>query len=146
MNNKLIISCIIVAVLFGAGGFYGGMQYTNANRVSARAGGPTGQGFARGQGAPGMNGQGRGGFGGGAAGEVLSKTDKSLTLKLMDGGSKIVYLSGSTTVNKMATGSLDDVSAGTNVTIVGSSNSDGSVTASMIQLRPARPVDATSTR
>ena len=137
-QNKLILSCVIVGVVFGAGGFFGGMQYAKASRPTMmRFGGPGGapgaggaQFFQRGTGTGGQR-----GFGGGAAGEVLTKDDKSLTLKLMDGGSKIVYLSPSTTVNKMETGTLEDVSTGANVMVVGSMNQDGSVTASMIQLR-----------
>lgn len=136
-NNTLIIACVLVAVVFGGGGFYGGMQYANAQRPSGAArfagatGANAGQFAARGQ-----NGQ-RGNFGGGASGQVVSKDDKSLTLSIMGGGSKVVYYSASTTVNKMAAGSLDDVAQGSNVMVVGSSNADGSVTASMIQLRPA---------
>jgi hypothetical protein len=141
-NNTLIIACVLVAVVFGGGGFYGGMQYANAQRPSgaARFAGATGANagqFVRGQ--NGQNGQGgqRGGFGGGASGQVVSKDDKSLTLSIMGGGSKVVYYSASTTVNKTAAGSLDDVAQGSNVMVIGSSNADGSVTASMIQLRPA---------
>jgi hypothetical protein len=146
-NNTLIIACVLVAVLFGAGGFFGGMQYANAQRPSggARFGGALGanaQGFQRG----GQGGQGRGGFGGAAAGQVVSKDDKSLTLSIMGGGSKVVYYSASTTFSKMASGSISDVTQGANVMVMGSTNTDGSVTASMIQLRPDRPMDATSTR
>jgi len=149
-NNNLIISCVIVAVLFGAGGFFGGMQYANSQRPNgaarfAGAAGAAGGQFQRGGQA---GGQARGGaaFGGGASGQVISKDDKSLTLSIMGGGSKVVYYSASTTVSKMANGSIDDVAQGANVMVVGSSNSDGSVTASMIQLRPDRPMNATSTR
>ncbi|HVM91137.1 MAG TPA: hypothetical protein VMU11_04570 [Verrucomicrobiae bacterium] len=144
MKNQLIISCVIVAVIFGAGGFYGGMQYANSQRGAGAARFAAGgaAGFQR-TGGQGGNAQFRGGqggafAGGGASGEVLSKDDKSLTLKLADGGSKVVYLSASTTVSKMDTGSIDDVAQGSNVMVIGSPNADGSVTASMIQLRPAR--------
>ena len=36
----------------------------------------------------------------------------------------------------MTTGSMDDVSQGTNVTVMGTTNQDGSVTASTVQIRP----------
>ncbi len=78
-------------------------------------------------------------MGGGSVGEVVSKDETSLTLKLLDGGSKIVFLSASTTVNKMTAGSLEDVTSGTSVTVMGTPNQDGSLTASQIQLRPDLP-------
>jgi hypothetical protein len=79
----------------------------------------------------------RGGMMGGmTSGEIVSKDDTSVTIKLTDGGSKVVFLSTSTTIGTMSTGSLDDLSTGTNVIVVGSTNADGSVTASTIQIRP----------
>jgi hypothetical protein len=140
MNNKLILSCVVVALIFGAGGFYGGIQYDHSQAPNMRFGGGPGgqfQVFQRGQGGRGFN---------GAGGQVISKDDKSLTLQLMGGGSKIVYYSASTTVGKMATGTIADVTQGSNVMVMGTTNSDGSVTASMIQLRPDRPMEASSTR
>lgn len=131
-HKKLVLSCVVTALVFGAGGFFGGMQFAKMGRPNQMrfTGAPNMQ---RGSGNPQL----RGGaaFGGGASGEVITKDDKSLTLKLMDGGSKIVYLSPSTTVNKTSAGSMEDVSSGTKVMVVGSQNQDGSVTASMIQLR-----------
>ena len=74
-----------------------------------------------------------------AVGEIISKDDKSITVKLRDGGSKIVFFSEKTAISKTAEGSQADVVVGENVTINGSANSDGSVTATMIQIRPALP-------
>jgi hypothetical protein len=137
-TNTLVIACALVAITFGAGGFYGGMQYADSQHPNQRFGGPGQfQAFQRGAGGRGFN---------GAGGQVISKDDKSLTLQLMGGGSKIVYYSASTTVGKMATGTIADVIQGSNVMVMGTTNSDGSVTASLIQLRPDRPLDASSTR
>jgi hypothetical protein len=80
----------------------------------------------------------RGGIGGGfISGEVVSKDDTTITLKLKDGGSKIVFLSGSTEIMKSTQGTAQDISVGTQVSANGTSNSDGSVTAQMVQIRPA---------
>ncbi len=73
------------------------------------------------------------------AGEVLTKDANSLTLKLRDGGSRIVFYSTSTRVSKMADGMIGDVATGVTVTVNGATNQDGSVTAEMIQLRPNVP-------
>lgn len=136
-----IIAALIIAA--GAGAFYGGMTYAKSKSpVGVRGAGA----FANlspeelqarfGQ-------RGAGGFAGGArsgngatAGEILSKDDKTITVKLRDGGSKLIILSEATQITKTATGTLEDLAVGAEVTAMGSANSDGSITAESIQLRP----------
>ena len=137
MNNKnKIISAVAVVVIAGAA-FFGGMKYGEA-KVPAGAFGRTA--FSGGQGGnvqfrggPG----GRGGLGGFLAGSILSKDATSITIGIQDGGSKIVFTSASTTVSKMAAGSMNDLATGTSVIVQGTPNSDGSITAQAIQIRPA---------
>lgn len=69
--------------------------------------------------------------------DALSQDDKSFTLKLANGGSQIVLFSNSTQVMKSENGSLTDLKIGDNVTANGTTNSDGSLTAQSIQIRPA---------
>lgn len=136
MKSAHIGAIVLGLALVGGGAFYGGTLYakssTGGGAGSGRTGAPGGRGTFQFTGGPG----GRGGMNF-TNGEVVTKDDTSLTLKMMDGGSKVVFLSASTTVSKMTTGTLDDVSEGTNVSVNGTMNSDGSITASMIQLRPA---------
>lgn len=132
MNNKFILSLVVCVIAAGGLGFYGGMVY---GKQQTPAAGAAGRGMAPGnfRGAAG-----RGANGGGFSnGEVVSKDATSLTLKLMDGGSKIILFSSSTRIGKVADGSLTDLAAGTNVMVTGATNTDGSVTASNIQIRPA---------
>jgi hypothetical protein len=130
MNNKIIIS--IVGLVLIAISFYGGIKY-NQNQ-------PTSAFQARGNFTGGQRGNRNGLNGSGFVnGEILSKDATSITIKIggSTGGSKIVLVSPSTDVMKTILGSLGDLSVGTQITAMGTANSDGSITAHTIQIRPA---------
>ena len=150
--NKLIVIVIATAVVVGGGAFFGGMKYAESKSPQGRVSQADFQnlqnlspeerqqrlqelGANAGAGFRGAGGGQRGG-GGFTAGEIIAKDDKSITVKLSDGGSKIVFLSDSTTISKMTDGTKSDLEIGKQVTVNGSANSDGSVTAQSIQLRP----------
>ncbi len=120
------VAAAIVLILIGAS-FYGGMLYGKANAPR----GYNGQ-FAAG----GIRMGGRGGAGGVTAGSIIAKDATSITVKMQDGSTKIVLTSGTTKVMKSTSGTLDDLSVGTNVVVTGSVNSDQSVTATSVQIRP----------
>jgi len=135
--NKLILIIAAVAVVVGGGSFYAGMKYDQSKTIADRqarmqqfgAGGNGGQRVARGGG-------GMPGAGGFTAGEIIAKDAASVTIKLRDGGSKIIFLSDQTPVLKSATGTSDDLTVGSNVTVSGKPNQDGSISAESIQIRP----------
>ncbi|HEU0051455.1 MAG TPA: hypothetical protein VFQ60_05380 [Patescibacteria group bacterium] len=128
---KNIFPIFLVAIVVGAGAFFGGMAYgKSAAKPAFAAAGQFGQGRgSRG----GQNGNGNAGF---VAGSVLSMDPNSMTISLRQGGSKIVFYSTSTQVEKQASGAMSDIKVGTNVVANGSANSDGSITAQTIQIRP----------
>lgn len=103
----------------------------------------------RGFGAGGTNGNGPQRFGDmagrGVIGEVTSKDDKSLTVKLPDGSSKIVLFSESTTFETTTKAQKSDLKTGQQVRVFGSTNSDGSLTANSIMLNPPMMIQATGT-
>jgi hypothetical protein len=143
--RKTLISIIITAIVIGGGAFYGGMKYDQSKNP------PTAQNSG-GRQQFGANGGIRGTRGGGgfANGEIISKDDKSITIKLRDGqngqnqnngGSKIIFLSSSTAITKSAEGTLGDLKAGDQITATGASNPDGSITAQSIQIRPPMPAN-----
>lgn len=132
MKNNAIIITVLVAVIAGGGGFFAGMQYQKSQAPSLanrQAGGTRGGQFG-GQRA-GANGANRP-----VNGQILSADDKSITVKLQDGSSKIVLISGTTQINKAATATKTDLTTGQMVAVFGTTNSDGSVTAQNIQLNP----------
>jgi len=141
MANKIIAVFIAALVLVGAGAFYGGMVYgKNQPKQSMRNGTQIQAGQLGGQ----FNRAGRAGANF-ISGEIIAKDDKSVTIKSADGGSKIVFLSGTMQIMKSVDGSMTDLATGKNAMITGSANSDGSLTAQSIQLRPASPNKATTT-
>lgn len=140
-NKKIIVSvvvCLVVALL----SFRGGMIYAGNNLKKANA---NRQGAFSQNGFGGQNGgrMTRGGAGGGlVSGKVLSVDANSMTVELGNGGSlgtqsgsKIVLFSPTTKIEKTVDGTIADVVIGKPVMITGTTNGDGSVTASSIQLR-----------
>ena len=134
MKNKIIVLAIVGVVVISGGSFYAGIKYVGANISQSRnfaGAGQVGQ-FKTGQ--NGAEGRGRQTMGGAVAGQIIAKDDKSITVKLQNGGSKIVFFSQATNVVKNVFGSVDDLVMNENVVVSGSANSDGSVNAQFIQL------------
>ncbi len=125
MNKKLIVGAIVLAVIaFFIGSKTAGttattsVRGTNGQMSGTRFAGRVGGGFV--------------------SGNILSKDDKSLTIKLTDGSSRIVFFGSSTPIIKSVPGSVDDLTTNESVSVSGPANSDGTVNASSIQIRPAQ--------
>jgi len=133
MKNKITI--IVIALILIGASFYGGVVY-GKNTVSARGQFTNSQftGNVNGARGTGMRGNTNGGF---TSGEIISKDAMGVTIKTQDGSTKIVLIATSTQVMKSSAGSLGDLTTGINVTITGIANSDGSITAQNVQIRPA---------
>lgn len=132
-----LIAAIIIMIVIGGGAFYGGTTYQKSQTAKTRA---SIAGRAPGQ--VGANGTNRAGqFGGAGArpisGQVISLSDTTATIKLKDGSSRIVVLAGSTTYGKSTVGTKTDLAQGSQVMVVGTQNSDGSLTAQSVQISPA---------
>ncbi len=129
----MIIGAVVIAIL----SFWGGSAYAKHKSTTAlrTMGGPTMQG-ARGTFTVGGMKNGSNAGGGFVSGTVLSKTDTTITVQNQAGGSKILLVSPTTAVSKSAQGSITDVAVGSSILATGSTNSDGSITAQTLQLRP----------
>ena len=127
-----VAGVIVLIVVFYVGMIYGG------NNVRASINSRSGSMVFGQNGAGGMRGirNGGGTMGGFIGGEIISKDDKSVIVKLQDGGSKIIFLDNNTKVTKSANGTLTDLTVGTSVSVTGTPNTDGSVTAQSVQIRP----------
>jgi hypothetical protein len=149
---------IVAAVVVAVAAFFGGMQVSKASSSSGgtvtlaqlKAMDPTAAqallreylqssgGFGGGAGGAAGRTGGTGGFRGGGfnAGTVAGKDAQSVTLKAADGSSKVIFFSSSTTVDKSVVGTPSDLQTGDIITVQGTTNSDGSITATSIQIRP----------
>lgn len=132
-KKKIIIASASIGIVVAAGAFWGGMAY-GKNSVAAAV---TASRAARGNFQGGFAGGRTGAAGGFTSGQIISKDDKSITVSLPAGGSKIVFLGGSVKISKQVDGSINDLSTGAQVQIMGTANPDGSITASSVQLRSA---------
>ncbi len=148
-KQTLVIGVVLALVLLG-GSFYGGMQYGARNTAAKSQSTAGGRNFggAIGAGQRGAAGQGmqsgsqRSGAntgGGFTVGQIVSKDDTSVTVKTNDGGSKIIFFSSSTSIDKSVSGASSDLSVGQQITANGKINPDGSVVAQNIQIRPTQP-------
>lgn len=138
--KKEILYPVITAVVVGAIAFYGGMQFQKSKNLiefpgDRRAGNFMMDGGQRGGGPGGQGGQRMGQAFRPVIGEIISSDEKSITVKLEDGSSKIVLISDTTTINKADPGSKTDLAVGTKVGVFGTDN-NGTVTAQNIQLNP----------
>ncbi len=129
-KNMIAILAVVLIVVAAVGGFFGGMTYQKS-QVSTLGAVERGN-FGGRLGQPGQN---------AAAfrpvrGQVLSISNNSLTVKMSDGSTKIIILSGSTSFVQSTKAVLSDVKTGDTINVVGTQNSDGSVTAQDIQINP----------
>ena len=146
---KKTIPMVIVGIIVAAGAFYAGMQYDKSKNTSADLSASVLANMTQEQRQTFFQERQQTGAGAGqrgtirangnfAAGEIIAKDDKSITIKLQDGGSKIVFLSDTTPITKSAEGTPADLTIGQQVTASGTTNQDGSLTAQNIQIRPAQ--------
>jgi hypothetical protein len=140
-NSTMVVTIIAAIVCLGAGIAIGRYLLPNkptsndqfAARMGDRQFGGQGGQFAQGaRGARAGGGQ-NGGF---VNGELLKKDATSLSVKQRDGSTKLILVTSSTKALKMTEGTIGDINVGQQVMVTGSTNSDGSITAQTVQVRP----------
>jgi hypothetical protein len=133
MKKNLII--LIVAIIVAGGvGFFGGMQFQKSTGAKVAATGFNRAGLtgtAAGQRTGTRNTANASGF---TSGQILAKTDNSLTIKSATGGSEIVFLAASSQIMQSSTTTIASLNVGQNVMVTGTTNSDGTITAKTVQV------------
>jgi len=133
MNKNYLLALILILVI-GGGSFFGGMKYQQSKLPRM------GQ-FGRNENP--MNNKNQIGIGqkrmgnGQIVGEIVSLDDKTMTVKMTDGSSKIVILSDSTKVSRSVQIEKSELKVGAKIAVFGTPNADGSVTGGNIELDPA---------
>jgi hypothetical protein len=142
-----VIAVVVIAV--GVGAFFGGKAAGGGTPTPEEAMAvlrnltpeQTQQAFQGNNGSG--NGVPNGGFPGGnrvqgggnaVSGSIIASDESSITVETTDGSSKIVLISGSTTISKTEEASPADLTTGEDVIVFGTTNDDGTVTATRIQL------------
>ena len=99
MKNKNVVITILALIIVAGGAFFAGTKYQQSQTPS----------FARQfNGAGNRNGNQNGVGFRPVSGQIIASDDKSITVKLQDGSSRIVILSDKTTINKVAEGTKAD--------------------------------------
>jgi hypothetical protein len=135
--HKTIAIFVLVSLVMLGAGFITGTKYQNRKQLKMFQGTRLENGNIP-DGQKGRMGN-QNGFKGGTSGEIISKDDKSITVKMQDGSSKIILFTDSTQINIASQGTKDNLKIGEKVSVFGAANTDGSVTATNIQLNPIAP-------
>lgn len=143
--KKVLPVFIAIIIIVGGASFYGGMKYGegiksvgNSPDFANLSATERQQRFQQMGGARQGSNQPDANF---INGEIIAQDDNSITVKLNDGGSKIIFFSNSTKVTKIAEVTAADLNVGTNVMANSKTNEDGSLTAQSIQIRPETPIN-----
>ena len=134
-NQKIIIpAAILLVFLVGTGGFFGGMQYQKTRRPAmsdfqAMRGQLRSGELPQGVGTRLQQGQGRP-----VTGEIIGKDEESITVKLPDGSSRIIFVGEETKISESTSSAKDRLTEGMQVFVVGTENPDGSMTATSVQI------------
>lgn len=124
-NNIVVILAIVCLVLgFGGGYYFSNYQFKKlrpnfGNQIPDRQNSGQRQ---------------QPGFGGMIMGEVVSQDEKSITIKMQDESTKMVILSESTVYSINQSTDKSEIITGDQIRVIGSANSDGSITAQNIQM------------
>ena len=136
IHNKDVVATAVVALIVGLGVGYYAHGLMTPSRTGFSGAFPSGL-AANGQLQRTGGATTRGTMGGLLSGTVVSKDASSITLNTRDGSSHVVLITPATTVSKSASGTLADVTTGSNITVSGTAASNGTISATLIQLRPA---------
>jgi hypothetical protein len=141
MKNQNIPVLLIVALICLGAGFFAGQNMSSkkspmgidraqfGGQLQGRGGNPqSGAGQIR---------------GGQVIGEITSIDSDKLTIKEINGSSKIILVSGETSIVKSSPSNISDLKIGTKIAVFGKANTDALISAQSIQVDPQNRMMAT---
>lgn len=133
MKNKNLYLTILVVVLFSAVSFFAGK-----NLQSKKGGQMMGRGQFNGQMGRGVDMPQRAGQmrGGQITGEITSIESDKITIKEMDGSSKVILVNSDTSIVKTTTALNTDLKVGGRIAVFGKATTDAIISAQNIQINP----------
>ena len=134
--KKWQIAVVVAALIaVGVGALFGGRAWgASGSSATANADQAAPQFMRDGTGPSGMPGGGPRNADGMVSGSIIAADASSITVETSDGSTKIILVSGSTSISLTTEGSLSDLVTGEDVVVSGTANSDGTVTAASIRL------------
>ena len=131
-----VLAVAVIAVALGAlfGGRAWGASGSSSDQDQGQLAGDGNGPWGRGDGT--MPSDGFGGRNGGnmVSGSIIAVDSTGITVQTNDGSTKIILVSGSTSISLTTDGSVSDLVTGKNVVVSGTTNTDGTVTATSIRL------------
>lgn len=142
LKQMFSVSTIIISLITLAIGFAGGFIYQKSKTPSFARNGQfqTAGGNSNRSGTRNANGTGTPNqriMSKETVGEITSVDSSSITIKTPDGGSKIIMISDSTTVNQATKVDKTSLKVGSQISVSGDQNTDGTVTGKIINLNSA---------
>lgn len=129
-TTNIVITAIVIGVIAASAGFFGGMKYQQSKRDQLTPGITGGQGRMGGV----QNGINSKPTSRPVYGEIIKADKKTITIQSRDGSSKLILLTENGQIFKAVTGSVDDLLVGSQVSVFGTPNPDGSFSAENIQI------------
>jgi len=139
MQKNKIVSLVVIGVIVVGIVFYVGVKYGQSNKAVTGTGNFGQRNFQM-MGSSTARGGNRMAFGGAVSGQIIYNQGNIMTVKSQDGGSRIIFLSASTTVSKVVEANGKDLFEGVYISVNGVNNSDNSINAQSIQIRPQSPI------
>ncbi|MGB9707574.1 MAG: hypothetical protein ACPL1D_02375 [Microgenomates group bacterium] len=127
---KNLFSYLLIIIISLGIGFYAGILYQkNQQQTRLSQFGNFRQGQIQSRFNPGMR---------SVNGEIIKKDNDSLTIKLRDGSTKIVFITEKTNISMPQKAKIDDLKEKETIFVIGQQNPDGSISAENIQINLRR--------
>lgn len=122
MTKKIILVAIIALIIGGGLGYFGKALVSNHHKTTGL--------YHKGRMLANKKKKSKG-----ATGTVVSDSNNTVTIKLNNGSTEIVYLNSNTSYSKITPASSSNITTGTKITALGTKNTNGSLNAKTVHIQ-----------